>query len=1008
VTRRRAAVLCLVSLLADTAVRAADRPESDLDRGFDKTVRPFVTQYCVRCHSQPDPPAQFDLSAYTTLDAIVRDQERWALVAHRLGAEEMPPEKAEPKPSQAERQRIIAWVEALRREEARKNASDPGLVLARRLSNAEYDYSIRDLTGVDIRPAREFPVDPANPAGFDNSGESLAMSPALMGKYLQAAREVADHLVLKPEGLAFAPHPMLVETDRDKYCVQQILDFYARQNTDYGAYFQAAWRFKHRAVLGRPKATLAQVAADEKVSARYLAAIWRLLETAPEDAGPVARLQEMWRGLPAASRGTADAPRAACDAMRDYVVRLRKKTAFRYTPLAGKGLRADGQPFLMWRNKQYAIHRTSFDPSVLQVEGEAAAVASAAPAKVDVPGAEAVEGEAPARPAPRASTGPDPDLQVPAGQRARYEASFARFAAVFPDAFYVSERGRYFPDDTRDKGRHLSAGFHNTMGYFRDDRPFYDLVLDEKGQKELDALWREMDFVASATSRTYVQYYLNDSGEARPRESTSSPALLSDVEIASTPMILKVEESQLAKARASGSETALQAITEHFTEVNATIRWTEKARVDAEPKHLAALLDFAARAYRRPLSPAERIDLTEFYQSLRDKGGLGHEDAMRDTVVSVLMSPDFCYRIDLVPPGDGIQPLSDYALASRLSYFLWSSVPDAELLAHATAGDLHRPEVIAAQAQRMLKDDRVRGLATEFGGHWLDFRAFEQHNAVDRDHYKTFDNELRQAMFEEPVRFLLDVFRRDRPVLDLLFAKDTFVNPPLARHYGMPEVAGGADHWVRVENADAYGRGGLLPMSVFLTKNAPGLRTSPVKRGYWVVKQVLGEVIPPPPAVVPEIVRDETKLELPVRHALARHRSDPFCASCHQRFDAYGLVFEGYGPVGEKRDLDLAGRAVDDSATFPGGADGRGLAGLLAHLRERRQDDFVNNLSRKLLAYALGRSLVVSDDLAIETMTAKLAKDGYRFTSLVESVVTSPQFLTKRSVSAPPAQVAER
>ena len=187
-------------------------------------------------------------------------------------------------------------------------------------------------------------------------------------------------------------------------------------------------------------------------------------------------------------------------------------------------------------------------------------------------------------------------------------------------------------------------------------------------------------------------------------------------------------------------------------------------------------------------------------------------------------------------------------------------MPDEELLARAAAGDLQKPEVLVAQARRMLKDERARGLATEFAGNWLDFRRFEEHNAVDRERFPSFNNELREAMFEEPVRFIEDVIRNDRSVLDLLYANHTFVNPVLAKHYGMPEVAGDADRWVRVDDARQYGRGGLLPMAVFLTQNAPGLRTSPVKRGYWVVRRVLGETIPPPPATVPELPSDEAKL----------------------------------------------------------------------------------------------------------------------------------------------------
>ena len=948
------------------ALRAprAEPAERDLERQFTATVRPFLDTYCVTCHGGTNPAAQFDMRGYTNLEAVTQDHARWALVLEKLEAGDMPPQGVRHPPAAA-REGVIAWVDAFLKHEAKKHAGDPGIVLARRLSNAEYNYTIRDLTSADIRPAREFPVDPANQAGFDNSGESLAMSPALLTKYLQAAKEVSSHLVLKPKGFGFSPNPMLVETDRDKYCVGQIIDFYSRHNTDYADYFLAAWRFKHRAALGTPKATLADVAARSNVSAKYLTTIWRTLEQTKEDIGPLAKLQAMWRELPpAADRGSRIAERGAA-AMRDYVVQLRKKIELRHADLSIKGIRRDSQPFLMWRNKQYATHRTSYKRDALHVEGETTAQS-------------------------------DPDLRVPAAERARYEEAFARFAAVFPDAFYVSERGRYFPDNTRDKGRHLSAGFHNLMGYFRDDLPLYEMILDEKQQKELDGLWHELDFVAAANVRTYVQFFLNESGEGRGLKRETEGPRPADKEITAEAAIKEVADAYLARARDSGNETAIKAIQEHFDWTNAGIRWVEKARIEAEPSHLEALDEFAARAYRRPLTQAERADLLAFYRSRRDEAKLEHEEAMRDTVMSVLMSPDFVYRVDLTDAGDGIKPLPDHALASRLSYFLWSSMPDAELTAQAAAGTLRRPDVLVKQARRMLKDPRARGLATEFGANWLDFRRFEELNTVDRERFNSFDNGLRQAMFEEPVRFMLDAITENRSVLDFIYANHTFVNPVLAKHYGMPELAVSHDTWVRVGDASRYGRGGLLPMAAFLTKNAPGLRTSPVKRGYWVVKQVLGERIPPPPAVVPELPRDEAKSELPLRDMLARHRSDKTCASCHARFDSMGLVFEGYGPIGERRTQDLGGRAVDDSATFPGGGTGAGVEGLRAYIRARRQNDFIDNLSRKLLTFALGRSLILSDELLIDAMRTKLAANNYRFDTLVESIVTSPQFRNKR------------
>jgi hypothetical protein len=364
------------------------------------------------------------------------------------------------------------------------------------------------------------------------------------------------------------------------------------------------------------------------------------------------------------------------------------------------------------------------------------------------------------------------------------------------------------------------------------------------------------------------------------------------------------------------------------------------------------------------------------------------------------MSPHFCYRFDPPRPRRGVHPLSDYALASRLSYFLWSSQPDEELLACARAGKLHRRSVLLVQTRRLLHDERVRRLATEFGGNWLDFRRFEEHNSVDRERFKSFNDELRRAMFEEPIRFFMDLVQEDRSVLDFLYADYTFVNPALARHYGMPELNARSSEWVRVNEAQRYERGGLLPMSVFLTKNAPGLRTSPVKRGYWVVRRLLGEQIPPPPPKVPELPNDEAKLgDLTLRETLARHREDKSCAGCHARFDPLGLVFEGYGPIGERRTNDFGGRPVDTRAEFPGGAEGTGLPGLREYIRTHRENDFVDTLCRKLIAYGLGRTLVMPDDALIAEMKSKLAANGQRFTTLVETIVGSPQFRTKRAAA---------
>lgn len=1013
----RTAIIALGLLLGSAAHGATDPAYDALDRRFKEVVFPFLDTYCLDCHAGKEPEGEFDLAPFTSAAAVSLDHPRWERVLDQLREEQMPPRKSKTHPSPDNRRQVVSWINDIRQHDARKTAGDPGPVLARRLSNAEYDYTIRDLTGFDLRPTKEFPVDPANQAGFDNSGESLTMSPGLLKKHLQAARTVSEHLVLTQDGLVFAPHPMMADTDRDKYFVLRIVDFYKQQPTDYADYFEAAWRFKNRAALGQPRATLSEIAASTKVSPKYLETVWATLTDPYERVGPVFDLQRLWKKLPEATKETSATPRAACEEMRDFVATFRAKLVPEVPNLTAPGINNGAQAFVLWKDRQMAANRRLYDPAALHVAGTTPA---------DPTGESEKSGKkADRRKRQQQARRSDPALAVPAdpAERARLEAAIGRFASVFPDAFYVSERSRVFLDDEDENnvGRLLSAGFHSMTGYFRDDGPLCDMILDDAGRRELDRLWDEFEMVASVPHRMHSSMIWFERTDSRFMiDAQFDFARAEDKDCSSPEKVRQLAAVYYAKAKDRGAnDDALAAIKEHFERVEANVARVDQMRERAEPEHLKALGDFAERAYRRPLEDSERADLIAFYKSLRSDEGLDHEDAVRDCLVSVLMSPNFLYRVDLAEAGGlpslanntskpsptkaspavpkDTLPLSDYALASRLSYFLWSSMPDAELLARAAAGDLQRPGVLAAQAKRMLQDDRSRALAVEFGGNWLDFRRFEEHNAVDRERFPMFDDQLREAMFQEPVHFLADLIRHDRPVLDLLYADHTFVNPALAKFYGLPVPAGPSNQWTRVDKVSRAGRGGLLPMSVFLTHNSPGLRTSPVKRGYWVVRRLLGEHIPPPPASVPDLPADEAHLgDLTLRETLERHRADASCASCHARFDSMGLVFEGFGPVGERRDKDLGGKPIDDHAVFPGGGEGSGLAGLKTYIRDHREEDFVDNLSRKLLAYALGRTLQLSDEPTLRQMRQKLADDGFRFGSLVESIVNSPQFLNKR------------
>lgn len=948
-----------------------ENPTDTLEKRFTTQVQPFLQTYCLNCHGPKKQSASLDLSLDRTVPALVKNFGTWELVLERIHAREMPPESAVKQPSAEEREAVVGWLRELRTREADRNAGDPGTVLARRLSNAEFDNTVRDLTGVDIRPTREFPVDPANQSGFDNSGESLAMSPALLKKYLAAARGVADHVVLKPEGFVFAPHPVVTDTDRDKYCVRRILDFYQKHSVDLADYFLAAWQYRHRAVVDRADADLDRFAKRAGLSAKYLNLVWSALTEGESVIGPLALVRKKWDEIPPPAKA-ADLPRAACAELRDLVLRLRRHLKPHVAGLEVNGISKGSQPLLLWRNAEQARRRLGYAGDMLADFKRLAAEVKAA--RLDN----------------YFHVGEDE-----AKEKGRTDVE--RFCSVFPDAFFVTDRTTN-SSETDGKGRPLTAGFHLMHGYFRDDEPLCKLILSPEQKDELDTLWFELKFVTRTLTRQYKDFIFFERAEP-PRfmfDAAFDFARSEDKDATSTRKMTRLSRAYLAKARENkASDEALEAITDYFNIMTVHIANSERRRAFSEVSHLEALAKFTERAYRRPLTQSEHFDLRAFYHALRKDNQLGHEEAIRDTIASILLSPHVLYRFDLAPTEKGSRPLSDYELANRLSYFLWASMPDAELLRRAGAGDLHKPDVLKAQAQRMLKDAKVRGLATEFAGNWLDFRRFEEHNAVDRERFSNFTNELRQAMFEEPVRYFMDMVQRNRSVLDLIDGTDTFVNRPLAKHYGMPEPPN--DMWVRVLDVDRYGRGGLLTMSVFLTKNSPGLRTSPVKRGYWVVRSLLGERIPAPPPTVPELPKDEANLgELTLPQLLARHRADKSCAGCHDRFDSVGLAFEGFGPVGELRQKDLGGKPVQNAATFPDGKTRTGVDGLREYLREKRQGDFIDNLCKKLLSFALGRSLILSDQKQLDAMRSKLKEDRYAFGSLVESIVTSPQFLNKR------------
>ena len=400
------------------------------------------------------------------------------------------------------------------------------------------------------------------------------------------------------------------------------------------------------------------------------------------------------------------------------------------------------------------------------------------------------------------------------------------------------------------------------------------------------------------------------------------------------------------------------------------------------------------RAYRRPIAKAEVEGPMAFYREGR--AGKDFDAGIGNALSAVLINPEFLFRVESEPkniPASGVYRISDLELASRLSFFLWSSIPDDELLAAAIAGKLSRPAELERQTRRMIADRRSFNLASNFAGQWLRLRNLEAVNPNARL-YPDFDDNLRQAFRQETELFFDHVLREDRSVLELIKADYTFLNERLARHYGIPDVYG--SNFRRVTLGPESQRGGLLRHGSVLAVTSFATRTSPINRGVLVLGSIFGAPPPPPLPNAPSLDESTVSAGLPMRERLAAHRSNAICATCHRTIDPVGFSLENFNAIGQWRDHEADDVPIDVSGALPGAGELRGVAGLENALLSR-PELFAGTLTEKLLTFALGRGIEFYDAPAVRRIVRDAGKDGYRFSSIILGVVKSTPFQMRKS-----------
>jgi hypothetical protein len=900
---------------------------------YDNRVLPLIQKYCYQCHGNGQHKADFAIDSFKSVDAMLKESAAWRTLAGHVRANEMPPPEAKAQPTLEEREIILNWIEKELFGQA-TSKPDPGRVTIRRLNKSEYNNTIRDLVGIDFQPAEDFPSDDTG-YGFDTIGDVLSLSPVLMEKYLAAATRILDQ--------ALPTEP--IRTTRRRFNANLMeMGFNATGDRGDG---------------------------------------WMPLGALEED------------GLSTA----IDVPAG------DYVVRV---LAF---PRARGELESPLKLSLQLDNAiihDWEVTSTEENPGTYEYRLGVSA------------------GKHRFKVLNRRIRGGNDELSMRNGRIGREQQGVLWVKWVEIEG-PVSGHTMRFPGHTLQAtgpGRTLPSGArvltHNGQVAASFDVP-----------AEGEYLLRAQVYAQQAGAE-YVRMNLNVDGQTIKEIDVVAPAALVPIDgqrvfsmelLRELPYVYEVRQKlspgthQFAAAFVNDLE-APNAENPNYRDRNLYVDYLEVVNLSGaqplppKPPQIAALFTnpnppnaadaareilnrFVTRAWRRPVQAAEIGQLMNLF-ALAQSRGESFEASVKLPMKAALVSPHFLFRGEVQPDPDNpasVHPVNEHALASRLSYFLWSSMPDEELLELAGKNELRKN--LDAQIRRMLASPKADALAENFSGQWLQTRNLKFVDP-DKDVFYGYDKSLGQDMATETLLFFKHIMRQDRSVLDFMTGKYTFVNQRLAEYYGIPDVVGEQFREVSLAGTP---RIGVLTQGSVLTITSNPTRTSPVLRGKWVLDNLLGTPPPPPPPDVPELENDGRPTTGTLRQQMEKHRESPTCASCHARMDPIGFGLEAFDGIGKWREKD-GDFPVDTAGELVTGEKFSGAVELVNILATNRREEFLRNLADKMLIYALGRGTEYYDQPAIDRIVAGMKADELKFSSLIREVVNSVPFQMRRGEAA--------